>query len=653
MLESATRKIKKCIKAGIGQATGVLEYLYYKYLLERIYCPVDGKQRFLLYVNKEDPKKIADLFPVLFPSLLKQKIAKANTICDHIFDLLGSGLKRVEKQANDHCSIDWHLDFKSGYHWDSRIFYRRIRAGHPANVEIKVPWELSRCQHLIALGQAYLLTGSRHYADEVEAQINDWTRSNPVGFGVNWKCPMDVAIRMVNWLVAMEYFRGNPFFDIGFMDRLYASIRQHARFVYSHLERHRTFTNNHYLANIAGLFIAGIYCPFFSESRRWIGFAISELHWAMERQVFPDGCYFEASTAYHRLALEMFFYCHFFGVRAGIQFSERYEQRLKAMFTVVRDSLKPDGTIPQIGDNDSGRFILLSERAVLDLSYLLSLAAIHFDDHRFKLPGMSLSEEALWIWGAAAEEKWGLLPEYSRSVEAKEFQDGGWYILRNGADVCVIACGPFRFKSTEGHAHNDKLSIELTINGVNVLVDPGTYVYTPCPDKRNMFRSTGYHNTVAFGNFEQNDLSIGLFALPETVALKYAHVFSHDGVIGFKGKIRYKDFRHTRSVAFKVNEHLWEIRDRVKSPPGISISLSYHLAPGLAFRNKSIWTCSGQEPLAHFDISVSEVETTSYAYSPEYGVSIDAQKIIARFDSGCGDQTIYTRIKRVGSSIPS
>ena len=642
---------KKPIRSGIDFVYGVVEYLYYKYFARRIFVPAGVQQRFLLYPNQSDQKDIAVLFPLFFSASLKQKISKAETICSRIFDLLGSGPTRIAKNEQGHRGTEWQLDFKSGYRWSSRTFYRRIRYAHLTHVDIKVPWELSRFQHLVLLGQAYLLSGRRRYADEAFAQIEDWINSNPVGFGVNWKCPMDVAIRMVNWLVAMEYFSGKDLSETGFLQRFYSSIRQHARFVFSHLERHRSFTNNHYLANIAGIFIVGIYCPFFPESRRWIEFAIKELHWAIDRQVFPDGCYFEASTSYHRLALEMFFFCHLLGSRAGTKFSERYEQKLKAMFTVTRDSLKPDGTIPQIGDNDSGRFIVFSERAVLDHSYLLTIAAMYFDDPRFKTEGISLAEDAIWIWGATAGEEWRLLPEYSRGVEAKELPDGGWYILRNGNDVCVITCGPLRFKSTEGHAHNDKLSLELAINGVNVLVDPGSYVYTPCPDKRNTFRSTGYHNTVAFDNFEQNDLSKGLFALPETVTLKYAYVYSRDGEVGFKGKIRYLNFKHTRSVVCKVKEHLWEIRDRVQSPPGISISLSYHLAPGLTFHDKSIRASSGQEQLAEFDISGFEAEATRYAFSPEYGVSIDAQKIFVRFNSGNGDQTIYTRIKGVGLSI--
>lgn len=651
MLNSSILNIKKLIKTCLNLSTDTIEYIYYKYFQGKIYSPAGKMQRLLLYPDIKDQEETAAIQKEICPSLLKEKMAKADAICHHVFDLLGSGPKRVNREEFGHFLIDWQQDFKSGYRWDSQKFHRWIRIGHQPNVDIKVPWELSRFQHLFVLGEAYLLTGNRRYADEAAAQIDDWINSNHAGFGVNWKCPMDVAIRMANWLVAMEFFCGGQIFEERFQCRFYTSIRQHARFVYSHLERHRTFTNNHYLADIAGIFIVGIYCPFFSESRRWIEFAISELHWAMEKQVFPDGCYFEASTAYHRLSLEMFFYCHFLGVRAGIKFSEHYEQKLKAMFAVLRDLLKPDGTVPQIGDNDSGRFIAFSAPAVLDLSYLVSMAAIHFDDPYFKLLGMGLSEEALWIWGAAAKEKWRLLPNYSRGVEAKEYAAGGWYILRSGDDVCIITCGPLRFKSTEGHAHNDKLSIELTINGVNVFVDPGTYVYTPSPDKRDTFRSTRYHNTIAFGNFEQNDLSKGLFALPETVTLKYAYAYSRGGVVGFKGKIRYVNFKHIRSVVCKVKEHLWEIRDRVISPPGISISLSYHLAPGLTFRDKSIWTSNGQEQLAQLEISVPEAEATPYAYSPEYGVSIDAQKIFVSFNSGTGDQTIYTRIKGFGPSI--
>jgi hypothetical protein len=163
--------------------------------------------------------------------------------------------------------------------------YRNIRCGHIKGVDIKVPLELSRFQHLHVLGQAYVLTKSNKYSEEFEGQINDWIKHNPFCFGVNWKCAMDVAIRAVNWLAAMEYFSENNLFSKDFLRAFYSSIHEHGKFIRGHLEYASKWTTNHYVADIAGLFFISIYCPFFAESREWQEFALQELHNEIEKQV--------------------------------------------------------------------------------------------------------------------------------------------------------------------------------------------------------------------------------------------------------------------------------------------------------------------------------------------------------------------------------
>ena len=76
-----------------------------------------------------------------------------------------------------------------------------------AGADIKLPWELARCQHWPLLGQAYRLTGDDRFAAEIARELRDFMEANPIGIGVNWTCTMDVALRAANWAIALELIR--------------------------------------------------------------------------------------------------------------------------------------------------------------------------------------------------------------------------------------------------------------------------------------------------------------------------------------------------------------------------------------------------------------------------------------------------------------
>ena len=123
----------------------------------------------------------------------------------HKVDLLGTWLNRSINASNksyskkiwrmiasDYIPIDWQLDFKSGYRWQEKKPASQYSPAPLPGVDIKVPWELARMQHLPQLAWAYGLAvqgaeGTQlpeTYANEFRNQILDFIATNPPRFGV-------------------------------------------------------------------------------------------------------------------------------------------------------------------------------------------------------------------------------------------------------------------------------------------------------------------------------------------------------------------------------------------------------------------------------------------------------------------------------------
>jgi Heparinase II/III-like protein len=89
----------------------------------------------------------------------------------------------------------------------------------------------------------------------------------------------------------------------------------------------------------------------------------------------------------------------------------------------------------------------------------------------------------------------------------------GLFIYHTAQWWLSLRCGPLGQRGRGGHAHNDQLSLTLCAYGQPIIIDPGTYVYTPLPGERNRFRSTASHNVLHVPGREQNDWDDGLSAL--------------------------------------------------------------------------------------------------------------------------------------------
>jgi len=355
----------------------------------------------MFFFNSRDKERIVETISKEYFDFIEQTINDADEICNHIFNLLGSGTSELGEE------IDWHLDFKSGYKWNSKTYYLGtgkhvdcyLKKG--IHADVKVPWELSRCQHFVTLGKAYWYTGDEKYAKEFARQIESWIEINPVELGVNWACTMDVAIRAVNWIWGYYFFCDSPSITKEFKVKFFKSLFLHGRHIINNLEFGH-IRGNHYLSDIAGLVYVGIFFQETKEGKKWLEKCLSALKEEMKFQIHEDGVDFEGSTSYHRLVTELFLSATLLCLKNGIVFPQWYMNRLERMVEFVMYYTKPDGTAPQIGDNDDGRLHILTNygnwnRA--DHRYLLSVGAVLFKRRDFKEAAGEFHEEAFWLLG--------------------------------------------------------------------------------------------------------------------------------------------------------------------------------------------------------------------------------------------------------------
>jgi hypothetical protein len=511
--------------------------------------------------------------------------------------------------------MHWHTDFKTGYRWTQSFFLDMVpihppvhSAMDPLGCDVKVPWELSRFHHGVSLAQAYRLTGEQPYLQELINQVSDWIARNPVGIGVNWTCTMDVGIRAANWVLALSYAQqqGESQELTSAMAR---SLWLHAFHIRRNLEQNwKGEGSNHLLSDLVGLLYVGLAFRHLPEGQRWIRQASRRLSREMRKQVYPDGFGFEGSSAYHRLSLELFFYSAWLCRCHDIPLPQAFWESLHRMFRVALHIMKPDGTQPQLGDNDSGRLHILFPRPVPDISYLLGYAAVLFDDSEFKRKGVELAPEVLWVFGEGARERWEALPVRSEPIGSGRFRHAGVHVLRHEDDYMLVSCGPNGLRGGGGHAHNDKLSFELSIDGRNLIVDPGTFVYTAHPAWRNLFRSTRFHNTVVVDGHEQNPIHADrVFSLPDVTRCRCltwtcsseSDLFAgeHQGYRGLHPPVL-----HRRTVDYRKGERTWRIMDQLISSaetrpvanPGtarIQLEMNLHLAPGVDVRLLPVDSC--------------------------------------------------------------
>jgi len=551
----------------------------------------------------------------------------------HRVDVLGSGPIDLGQP------IDWHRDFKTGKTWPLS-FMRDINytnLGCPSDV--KVPWELSRLQWLMPAGQAYLLTRDEQYAEAARDVLDQWIAANPLAHGVNWTCTMEAAMRILSWTWFFHVFaRSRAWADEAFRSRFLGALFLHGEFTARHLER-SDINGNHFTADAAGLVFVGLFFGRGEAPRRWAETGWRLLCRELPRQVHADGVNFEASIAYHRLVLELFFLAARYREATGLSVPDDYRHRLIAMARFTGAYTRSDGSTPLVGDADDARALPFGGQAITDHRYLAALIGAHWSvpDLRARCPGSRV--EVLWTLGRSSAAS---LPEASSGQPARTssaFPDGGFYVMQNERDHVFIDCGPVGQAGRGGHGHNDCLSLEVMLDQVHLVADCGAYLYTANARERNHFRSTTCHNTPQVDGEEINrfvrwdDLwSLHNDARPDvrrwdTSAERDIFVGAHSGYHRMSGGIT-----PVRTIVLDHGTHALTIEDVVEGEGEHLVTIPVHLAPGVTAKTTAageiVLSAKGKTFALTWAGAGWRVSIETARVSPRYGVVVPTTRVV-------------------------
>ncbi len=460
---------------------------------------------------------------------------------------------------------------------------------HVFGYDIKYPWERSRLQHLIPLGQAYAAdrNNNRKILEFFKSEINSWITHNPFMRGVNWMNAMEVGIRASNLIWLFEFFysekaaENDPFFWNLYINMLV----RHSEFIHSHWEDFDK-PNNHYLLNLTGAW----YLATFFKHFHFYPFGKLTVLWekictGFNHQISNDGTSYEGSTSYHGFIIQALRHIERLGKITDHELPYNLTKKLYKGVQFLADCRDTSAQRVQLGDNDSG--------------YLVAPLQIE------QLPD------------AFAAEKTEINPSVG------EYPDFGCIFIMNKDWHISLRTKSFNETSPRGHFHQDLLSITASYKGIPFIVDSGTGCYTANTTTRNMLRSWAAHSNVHPQTSNTQDLA-DLFDLKSEIIISSEPLIAgSQNAPTITAQYKTSTLSFTRSVKLNGEQNVCTITDVVERLSGNQTNLESSLifaAEVIAHQTASnTFELQNKDQILVLEHSMKHFVLNSTVISPAYG----------------------------------
>lgn len=364
------------------------------------------------------------------------------------------------------------------------------KTGNYSIEDIKFIWEPARFGWAIQLAYAWSENRSRSIEQAFWNYLEKFLSVNPAYFGPNWVSGQEAAIRMVSIAFAASIFQRGDEFSPEKATGLLQSIVEHAQRIEMTLPYSRSQDNNHYLIEGIGLYTAGWMIPDHPESEKWKTKGWKIVLEALERQIGNDGTYCQHSINYHRLMLQSVLWLESLLQQDNIPFPENIRKRLAAAtqwYLTQIDLLS--GSAPNMGSNDG--------------ALLFPMAGAEFSDHR---PTAQAAAIAFLNAPCFKTGEWDNLRiwlgfEYPTGKEpvGLSARSSGVHKIGNHHTWASLRAVDYQNRPSQA----DQLHVDLWHEGMNLLMDAGTYRYTAPPPWENALAGTHVHNSVLVDGRDQ------------------------------------------------------------------------------------------------------------------------------------------------------
>ena len=458
------------------------------------------------------------------------------------------------------------------------------------------PRFLNRHDFIRSLLRTWRASGDERYRHAINDLLVDWLDHMPVprGRSLNpaWRSLEAARRATLPWLEVFFALEPEPVLHPGPRLRMLLGILDHGRVLRT---RHARLGNHHF-TEVVALAVLGTAWPELRAAAEWRGYAVARATRALFRQTYPDGAHVELSNHYHRVVvMEAERLLAVLSRYGGEEERAQVAERVRAMWDYFAGVTLPDGSGPLNNDGDREP----------NARYLREAGLRH--------------DNPQWLHVASG----GLRGAAPPSPPSRFFPWAGQALMRDGwgpgAQWARFDMGPHG----TAHQHADQLSLEVSLGGRQILVDPGRYTYRPGP-ARDYMKGPGGHNVVQIDGEGSIAPPWRARAASRSPALRTPALdfFSHSARFPADPLRGRGGARWTRAVVY-LRERFWIVLDRfeVCGPSEVAASWLFHPACRVEMRDGAAYTCDPGAPnLALLPLGEVEwrIETYRGVREPEW-----------------------------------